>query len=86
MNDEVKQANDLHVPKRDCPTCGITIVDRIAALEAENKRLCAALEGLSVKLNTISTRANTYGPGFPPTYSDALWKLANEAREALKGE
>lgn len=52
-------------------------------LLSEIDRRDEALKKLSEKLNTISVRANTYGPSFPVTYADALWSLAKEVREAL---
>lgn len=56
-----------------------------ALLDAAEERegLREALKALTAKLQTISVRANSYGPDFPPTYADALWSLAREAERAL---
>lgn len=63
---------------------GITCVD-LAAREARIEKAERALGPLVEKLQVLSVRMNTYGPGMPVTYCDAMWNIAREAEKILEG-
>ncbi len=65
-----------------------TLQDRVVSLEAENRRLREALEGLAAQIDAQAVRAiqQNYHPSTPLRYAEMLRGFAYDLRAALDKE